>query len=68
VITWLASTRSAGVTGEVIESSGLFLAVAEGWRRGPLTETPPADPEDVDAVVRRLLAEARPRTTMSDIV
>lgn len=68
VITWLASTRSAGVTGEVIESSGLFLAVAEGWRRGPLTDTPPADPNDVDAVIRRLLAEARPRTTMADIV
>ena len=67
VVTWLASSQSAGVTGQVIESSGLVLAVAEGWRRGPATEDVPDRPEDVDAIVRKLLAEAAPRTTMADV-
>jgi NAD(P)-dependent dehydrogenase (short-subunit alcohol dehydrogenase family) len=67
VITWLASPQSAGITGQVIESSGLVLAIAEGWHRGPSTDDPPADPAEVDAIVRRLLADARPRTTMLDV-
>jgi NAD(P)-dependent dehydrogenase (short-subunit alcohol dehydrogenase family) len=67
VVTWLASTKSAGITGQIIESSGVVLAIAEGWRRGPSTDTPPADPEDVDAIVRALLADAQPRTTMLDV-
>jgi NAD(P)-dependent dehydrogenase (short-subunit alcohol dehydrogenase family) len=67
VVTWLASPQSADVTGQVIESSGLVLAIAEGWRRGPATEDVPAEPGEVDAVVRKLLAEARPRTTMAEI-
>jgi NAD(P)-dependent dehydrogenase (short-subunit alcohol dehydrogenase family) len=67
VVTWLASPQSADITGQVIESSGLVVAVAEGWRRGPSTEDVPADPEQVDPIVRKLLSEARPRTTMSDI-
>ena len=43
VVTWLASPLSADVTGQVIESSGLVLAIAEGWRRGPSTDHPPAE-------------------------
>ena len=67
VVTWLASPMSADVTGQVIESSGLVLGIAEGWRRGPFVEDPPAEPTEVDTVVRKLLADARPRTTMADI-
>jgi NAD(P)-dependent dehydrogenase (short-subunit alcohol dehydrogenase family) len=67
VVTWLASPLSAGVTGQVIESSGLVLAIAEGWHRGPSTDEPPAGPGEVDAIVRKLLADARPRTTMTDV-
>jgi NAD(P)-dependent dehydrogenase (short-subunit alcohol dehydrogenase family) len=67
VVTWLASPQSADISGQVIESSGLVLAIAEGWRRGPSTEDVPADPTEVDAIVRRLLAEARPRTTMAEV-
>jgi NAD(P)-dependent dehydrogenase (short-subunit alcohol dehydrogenase family) len=67
VVTWLASPQSAGITGEIIESSGVVLAIAEGWRRGPSTDTPPADPQDVDTIVRGLLARATPRTTMADV-
>jgi len=67
VVTWLASPLSADVTGQVIESSGITLAVAEGWHRGPSTGAPPDDPRQVDSVIRKLLAEARPRTTMADV-
>ncbi len=67
IVTWLASSQSADVTGQVIESSGLVLAIAEGWRRGPSTEDVPAEPEEVDALVRKLLAAAQPHTTMADI-
>src|SRR5207249_12143836 len=41
--TWLASPQSAGVTGQVFEVSGGWLAVAEGWHRGPSTQ-PVDDP------------------------
>lgn len=67
VVTWLASPLSADVTGQVIESSGLVLAIAEGWRRGPSTEDVPAEPDQVDAIVRKLLADSRPRTTMAEV-
>ena len=67
VVTWLASTLSADITGQVIESSGMVFGIAEGWHRGPSTTFPPAEPADVDALVRGLLANARPRTTMADV-
>ncbi|MCU1346587.1 MAG: short-chain dehydrogenase/reductase [Acidimicrobiia bacterium] len=67
VITWLASTQSADITGQVIESSGMVLAIAEGWHRGPNTDNPPAEPSEVNDAVRKLLADARPRTFMSDL-
>lgn len=67
VITWLASSQSADITGQVIEASGVVLAIAEGWRRGPSTEDVPAEPGEVDAVIRKLLADARPGTTMADV-
>ena len=67
VITWLASTISADVTGQVIESNGQLLGIAEGWTRGPHITEPPLDPHEIDAVIRPLLAQARPRTKMSDV-
>jgi len=67
VVTWLASLDSADVTGQVIESSGLVMAIAEGWRRGPSTDTPPASADEVGDVVRTLLKGALPRTTMADV-
>ncbi|MGL1204133.1 hypothetical protein ACSTK0_24750, partial [Vibrio parahaemolyticus] len=42
VVTWLASAQSADVTGQVIESSGLNLSIAEGWTRGPTVTDVPA--------------------------
>jgi NAD(P)-dependent dehydrogenase (short-subunit alcohol dehydrogenase family) len=66
VVTWLASADSRDVTGEVIEASGLVLAVAEGWRRGPTTEPPRSAAAAGDAV-RQLLADARPRTLFHEV-
>lgn len=67
VITWLVSSQSADVTGQVIESSGVILGIAEGWRRGPHIETPPIDPHEIDAIVRDLLSTATPRHKMSEL-
>ncbi len=63
IVTWLASTQSAGVTGRVFEASGGVLAVAESWHRGP-SATPVDDPTKVDAIARDLLAKARPNSDM----
>jgi NAD(P)-dependent dehydrogenase (short-subunit alcohol dehydrogenase family) len=63
---WLASTLSAGVTERVFLASGRGYAVAEGWQRGPATEPPPTHPVEVDEVMRKLLADARPNATMRD--
>jgi NAD(P)-dependent dehydrogenase (short-subunit alcohol dehydrogenase family) len=66
VITWLASTDSADVTGQVIEANGLVLAIAEGWHRGPTTK-PVESPEEVGPLVRKLVADARPRTFFQEV-
>ena len=65
VVTWLASSDSADITGQVLEASGFGVAVAEPWHRGPKTG-PLDDPHDVAAAVRPLIAHARPGTTMAD--
>lgn len=64
--TWLASSRSGGITGHVIEVTGQLIGVAESWRRGP-TAAPVDDPELVGEIVERLVAEAKPGTTMGDL-
>lgn len=67
VVTWLASSLAGDVTGQVIESSGITFAIAEGWRRGPATHDVPSTPEQVDELARKLLSQAAPRTTMADV-
>ena len=67
VVTWLASEQSSDVTGQVIESSGQILGIAEGWHRGPHTTEPPLDPREIDGLIRGFLAQARPRTKMGEI-
>ncbi|HVM66676.1 MAG TPA: SDR family oxidoreductase [Acidimicrobiales bacterium] len=67
VVTWLASAESRDINGEVIESNGFVIAIAEGWHRGP-TDEPPGSPEEVGAVVRRLLGSARPYTRIAETV
>ncbi len=63
IVTWLASEESAGVTGRVFEASGQFLAVAEGWVRGPSVD-PIDDPTKLGEVVAGLLADARGNSGM----
>ena len=63
VVTWLCSDEAAGVTGRVFEASGQFLAVAEGWQRGP-SVAPVDDPAEIGPVVAGLLADARGNSGM----
>jgi NAD(P)-dependent dehydrogenase (short-subunit alcohol dehydrogenase family) len=63
IVTWLASTESRDVTGRVFEASGQFLAIAEGWSRGPTTK-PVEDAAQVGAVVQELLGQARQNSGM----
>ena len=65
VCVWLASTMSADVTEQIVEVSGTNFAIAEGWHRGPAT-TPVAEPAEIDAVIRKLLAGARPHMTFAE--
>ena len=63
IVTWLASSQSAGVNGRVFQVSGQKFSVAEGWHRGP-TADPPDEPTEVDAIARVLLAQARNNADM----
>jgi NAD(P)-dependent dehydrogenase (short-subunit alcohol dehydrogenase family) len=58
IVTWLASTESAGITGRVFEASGDVLAIAEGWHRGP-TSKPVEDPTKLGPVVEEMMSKAR---------
>jgi NAD(P)-dependent dehydrogenase (short-subunit alcohol dehydrogenase family) len=62
VCVWLASSLSSDVTERVIESSGMLLAIAEGWHRGP-TSDPVTELHDVDVAVRKLLSVSRRNAT-----
>jgi len=64
IVTWLASSDSADVTGRVFDVTGQALSVAEGWHRGPTQEHPSDDPAALGDVVRRLVSEARPNANM----
>ncbi len=66
IVTWLASTESAGVTGRVFEASGRELAIAEGWVRGP-RHPPEDDPTKLGPIVAELLAGARRNSGMDGV-
>jgi NAD(P)-dependent dehydrogenase (short-subunit alcohol dehydrogenase family) len=63
IVTWLASEESADVTGRIFEASGDFLAVAEGWQRGP-SVAPIEDPTQLGPVVADLVGKARKNSGM----
>ena len=63
VTAWLASPAAAGVTGRVIDVSGVRIAIAEGWNRGPEAPTP-SDIAGVGAVIEELLETAAPVSEM----
>ncbi len=64
IVTWLASTESAGVSGRVFEASGELLAVTQGWNRGP-QHAPTDDPTTLGPIVEELLADARRNSGMN---
>jgi NAD(P)-dependent dehydrogenase (short-subunit alcohol dehydrogenase family) len=64
IVTWLASTEAAGVTGRVFDVSGRRLGVAEGWHIGP-TQAPVDDPTRIGPLVEQLLASVRPNADMA---
>jgi NAD(P)-dependent dehydrogenase (short-subunit alcohol dehydrogenase family) len=63
IVTWLASTQSAHITGRVFEASGATFAIAEGWHRGP-TATPVEDPTTIGPLVDELMRTARKNAGM----
>ncbi|MCB1031601.1 MAG: SDR family NAD(P)-dependent oxidoreductase [Acidimicrobiales bacterium] len=65
IVTWLASSESADVSGRVFDVTGQALSVSEGWHRGPTEKEPTDDPAQLGEIVRRLVAEARPNANMS---
>ena len=58
IVTWLASSDSSDVNGRVFEATGQFLAVAEGWHRGPSVDAV-ADPTEIGEIARDLVRRAR---------
>jgi NAD(P)-dependent dehydrogenase (short-subunit alcohol dehydrogenase family) len=61
IVVYLASAHSAHVTGQVFESIGGMIRVAEGWRDGPQQDIGARwSPSDVGAAVDRLLAARTP--------
>ena len=64
IVTWLASSESAGVTGRVFDVTGMRLGIAEGWHIGPTVE-PVDDPSAIGPLVEELVGKARPNADMS---
>src|SRR4051812_41201328 len=64
IVTWLASAEARNVTGRLFHVSGMALAVAEGWHRGPSVQAID-DPELLGPAVEQLMSEARPNADMS---
>jgi hypothetical protein len=58
IITWLVSSESKDVTGQVFEASGRGLSVAEGWHHGPTVDAVD-DPTQLGKIVPDLLSQAR---------
>lgn len=65
LVTWLASTESAHVTGRVMEAWGGRIAIVDGWRPGPVAEVDRRwDPNELGPVMADLLAKAASPASM----
>ena len=59
LVVWLGSADSSGVTGRVFEVEGGVISIADGWQHGPREDKGARwEPDEVGAVVRRLLTDA----------
>ncbi len=63
IVTWLASTESAPVTGRVFQASGRGLGIANMWHQGPMVEAVD-DPTVLGDIVRNLESEAQRNSDM----
>lgn len=66
VAAWLASDDSKDVTGRVIEAGGGYLAVLEGWNRGPRAE-PVEDVAAVGALLKDMTSRSRRNAGMNGL-
>ena len=65
LVTWLASSQSAHVTGRVFEVMGGRIGVVEGWARGPFVDSEDRwDPAALGDVVTDLVNRSRPPEPM----
>jgi NAD(P)-dependent dehydrogenase (short-subunit alcohol dehydrogenase family) len=61
LVVWLASSRSAGITGRVFGARGGVVSVVEGWHTGPEVDAGRRwSPAELDDVVPDLVARAAP--------
>jgi NAD(P)-dependent dehydrogenase (short-subunit alcohol dehydrogenase family) len=69
LVTWLASLRSAEVTGRVFIVGGGRICVAEGWGDGPEVANDECwQPSELTAVIPPLVARATPNPDLSELV
>ena len=62
LVAWLASPRSAGITGRVFNVGGGHVSVVNGWHTGPAADQAQAwTLGELDEVVPGLVAQAAPR-------
>jgi NAD(P)-dependent dehydrogenase (short-subunit alcohol dehydrogenase family) len=65
LVVWLASSRSAAVTGRVFNVAAGRISVAEGWHAGPGVDKGDRwDPAELDDVIADLVARAAPNADM----
>ena len=65
LVVWLGGKESASVTGRVFNVRGGHISVAEGWVAGPSEDKGARwEPGELTEVVPRLVAAARPNSTM----
>lgn len=61
LVAWLASSRSAEITGRVFEAEGGHIAIADGWRStAGVTKNSRWEVEEIDAAIEQLLAAEVP--------
>lgn len=63
LVTWLASSEAAHVSGRVFEAWGYGFGVAEGWQHGPMTDAS-QDPTEIGPRLNAILDAARPNAGM----
>lgn len=64
VVTWLASSESAGVTGRVFDVQGNELGIAESWIKGPMAEQS-GDPTTLKPLISDLMSKAQLNADMA---